>query len=66
MHKIYLDEGKYIFTCPISNKICSTLISNIIGTFLKCLSSSEKKWNWKIKIKKKCKKVENTISFIFL
>ena len=41
MHKIYINEGKYIFIYQLSNILYSTLISSIINIILKNLSLSE-------------------------
>ena len=41
MHKIYIDEGKDIFICQLSNILYSTLISSIINIIIKNLSLSE-------------------------
>ena len=41
MHKIYINEGKYIFIYQLSNILYSTLISSIINIIIKKLSLSE-------------------------
>ena len=67
MHKIYIDKGKYNFIYQLPQIIYSSLVSNVIISFIKFLSLTEKEI---IDIKRKGKKIADIfkclkIKFIF-